>query len=557
MKILVVSLLRLGDIIMTTPVLNGLKSKYPNAEIHILLNSQFDKISKLLPSVDKIKLFERDEIQKGLGEYGRSFFESYDRFDDLIRDLNYEGYDLAINLTHTRLSGWVMNLILAKDKLGLTLQSDGSAHFGSDWFQFLNNTTLQHRADVFHLSDIFWYGAGLGHGSRSYSLLETEEGQRGAATATNGLEPYISVQVMTSDSKKNWGVDNYAKMISEVAQNYREYSFVILAAPSEANQVEPLLERLKSLKVKHKALYCDLETAYSVIRRSELLITGDTSIKHLGAAARVPIVEISVGSSDYRKTGVYSKNALILQSKAACAPCEHSKACPYETHLCAEKLSPECVSSAIVAYMGHNIQDLKTVAAEFSDQCQFLKTDFSIQGDWQFLDLTVPFNKSSVIKYIEKSSYKLLLHSSKQNEIVTFGSEGVQLRSLFQSLFPEREKIHWVELYKEIQSDCVSFRGQLETLVSELKLVLKSFEDESEFLRFKNRISDLCSNTEWSENFSTYIGDLRTSLLEAEKSQNKFVIVKKMREVILQLIKRAEVEARLVQSLQSQTLEGV
>ncbi len=53
MKILVMSLHRLGDIVMTTPILQTLKKKYPQAHIHILMHSQFSGVLPLLQNVDK------------------------------------------------------------------------------------------------------------------------------------------------------------------------------------------------------------------------------------------------------------------------------------------------------------------------------------------------------------------------------------------------------------------------------------------------------------------------------------------------------------------------
>ncbi len=65
MKILVLSLLRLGDIIQQEPLLKGLREKHPSAEIHLLLNRQFASVERVLDSVvDKYIYFDRESLQK-------------------------------------------------------------------------------------------------------------------------------------------------------------------------------------------------------------------------------------------------------------------------------------------------------------------------------------------------------------------------------------------------------------------------------------------------------------------------------------------------------------
>src|SRR4051812_44844975 len=100
MKILVVSLLRLGDILLATSVLRSLKRENPKAEIHILINGQFQAVTNLIPHVTKVFSFDRDGIQQIIGTADRSLLEAYFRVEDLVEQLQTEQYDKVINLTH-------------------------------------------------------------------------------------------------------------------------------------------------------------------------------------------------------------------------------------------------------------------------------------------------------------------------------------------------------------------------------------------------------------------------------------------------------------------------
>ena len=56
------NLLRLGDILMMAPVLRGIKKKYPNAELHLLINKQFSMLEDMLPYVDEFKYFDPTKV---------------------------------------------------------------------------------------------------------------------------------------------------------------------------------------------------------------------------------------------------------------------------------------------------------------------------------------------------------------------------------------------------------------------------------------------------------------------------------------------------------------
>ena len=160
MKILVVSLLRLGDIVLTVPLLRELKKTHPEAEIHLLRNKQFKLLEPLLSFVDKIHYFDRKVIQDSLVMADRPLLEPYDRLLGFVQNLNKEEYNQIINVTHTKLSGWLCGMINANERLGLSYNSSGQASFGSPWFQYMNDYLTTNTGEIFHFADIFKYGAG-------------------------------------------------------------------------------------------------------------------------------------------------------------------------------------------------------------------------------------------------------------------------------------------------------------------------------------------------------------------------------------------------------------
>lgn len=304
MKVLAVSLLRLGDILMLSPVLKGIKSQHKNVELHVLINSQFSFVKTLMPWVDKFILFDRKQMQKGMGEVDRQLFEPLDRLSTTIDYLNNEKYTKVFNLTHTRLSGILCGLINAEEKLGLAFNDNHTASFGSRWYSYLNEQVGGGSDFTAHMTDVHYYGAEIPYNSHEFDFVLDKKGEDEAVALIGDLKNIICVQAFTSDNKKNWGLDRIAKSLKLFQYMNPKYSIFALGAPNESHKVSELIKVCDKEGVSVKPAICSLQGALGILRVSELLLTGDTSIKHLACGTDCKIIEIAIGSSDYRKTGV-------------------------------------------------------------------------------------------------------------------------------------------------------------------------------------------------------------------------------------------------------------
>ncbi|RYZ65216.1 MAG: hypothetical protein EOP05_20915, partial [Proteobacteria bacterium] len=332
MKILVLSLLRIGDIAMS-------------AGVDLMLNSQCAQIAPLLPSVDRFLYFDRQGLQKGLGDPTVPFFESYEKLNELLEVVGQETYDLSINLTQNRLSGWLMGLIDSKQRVGLSLDASGAATFNSNWFRYLNTQIDLDSSEVFHFNDIFRFALGLENVKSVRPILqETEAGAKEADALSRGLKQIVCVQALTSDIKKDYPLPTFTAALATFAVRHPEATLMIMAAPFEQTRLQPVVDALTNAGHKAVLAVTSFEGAYSLVKKAKLTITLDTSIKHLAAAAGGRILEICLGSSDPFRTGADRSGTVIVTSKEACAPCTHSKACHRESQFCATRIPADAIA---------------------------------------------------------------------------------------------------------------------------------------------------------------------------------------------------------------------
>jgi ADP-heptose:LPS heptosyltransferase len=305
MKILVVSLLRLGDVILAASVVKSLRQENRHAEIHLLMNEQFASVAELIPAVDRVHYFRRQLLQEILGDPERNMLEAFYRVEELVGDLQLQRFDRVINLTHNKLSAWLTTQIGVRDTLGAHFDDSGVFQTGSRWFRHLNETAeLKDTVrPSFHFIDVFHMGAGLRNNNHRIQLRESRTAHERTLTFLNKISAptRIVLQISSHEKKKTLAPDQWREVLQLLSQVQPEADIIVLAAPNEVAEVEKTIAQTRA-----RLFECTLAEAFSCLLQSHLLITTDTSIKHLAAAAPIRVLELSLGSSDFERTGVYT-----------------------------------------------------------------------------------------------------------------------------------------------------------------------------------------------------------------------------------------------------------
>lgn len=556
-KILALCLLRLGDIILATPVLRGLRERHPDAEIHILINSQFAQIHDLIPYVDRVHEFDRAELQRGLGEPERGLFEPYERLRILVTKLEAERFTQVINLTQNRLSGYLAQLIQGPSKIGLVLGADGMAAFNSPWFRYLNAQADEDSDHVFHYTDIFRFALGLEQGPRRPSLNESEAGVLEANQLLVPGRKFLLVQPLTSDSKKDWGLDRFDAFIRYFCDALPGFDVLVLGAPSERERLEPLAANLANDGCAVRLAICSLAGAFSLLRRAHGLVTGDTSIKHLACAAGTPLVELSLGSSDYHRTGAYLQNSVIIQARELCAPCPHSKYCHRDHHACAARIKPEAVAMTVSEVIKGERHQLRVIAEEFSDDIEILRVEIEESGFWAAHSVLEPFTEANVARWLWMTGQKVHLEEERmkaQGGWGELGTESVRLEHLFRRIYPNVTTADWAHLLDALERQVTMVETRLGGFEAGLRSLYGSYENPE---RLKGFVRTLITFREKLKS-SPALTASRSSLdrLIEDDITPPFVRFRRIVDAVQDLRTTTEIEIRLIRSLKER-LEGV
>jgi ADP-heptose:LPS heptosyltransferase len=541
-KILLVQLLRLGDILMTAPIVSALKRKYPGVEIHFLGFRQFSQVEELFSEKVHWHWLDREGLQSALGDPDRSFFFAHDLLAENVAELKGLKFDRVFNLTQTKLSGWLCSQLNVEYTVGLHFDPRAQARFGSPWFQYLNDHMSAGRGEVFHYLDLFRFAC----------EVEGEEIEwkfnREVPKQSLDEHPYILIQPLTSDTKKNYQMAKWRKAIEEFQLTTPGYHVGILAAPSEVELISAAFENLPNATI----LPCSLTEALSLMDKANLLVTGDTSIKHLSCASLVPVIELSLGSSDFQRTGVYKTASWILQGKTSCSPCMHSSACSQTTHLCADQIPAEAIALAMnmmLTGMAHP----KDIAKEFGPQMEWFETVASPMGFWLAKDVRATATEWELLRVIEKSTWKFVLQQQYHNPWAPFGTESLQIRKIFSDRFAEFGEGRWRDQLEFLETEAVEADHNVSALLSSMRKLLEKPFDLSRQEECLESVREFCEDqSETGSTILSWLPEFEKGLLPVEEKVVSLSHLRRLQAQLDEMNRRTQIKLKLIRSLKSQ-----
>jgi len=342
--VLIVNLTRMGDLIQTTPVIRGLRHKFPDVRITLLVNSSFSEICQLINGVDRLISFDIggliDILRKGPGH----LVDGFRCLEGILSQVNETCYDLAINYTHSTDSAILFSLIRASEIRGHCIDEEGHSVKRHPWIRYFFNIIPGRYYNPFHLCDIYLKIAGLEPDGRGASLHVSDDIEGYALTRLNKLgvdnsTPLIAFQLGASAEDKRWPVRSFA-LLGERLVDILGAKIVLTGSKDE----EPLgkeFERVARITPLNLIGKTDLKELAALLKRCNLLISNDTGTLHIATAVGTRTINISLASVYFRETGPYGEGHYVITPEIPCSPCSFHIDC--RAPVCKEVVDPNHV----------------------------------------------------------------------------------------------------------------------------------------------------------------------------------------------------------------------
>jgi ADP-heptose:LPS heptosyltransferase len=134
-------------------------------------------------------------------------------------------------------------------------------------------------------------------------------------------KPFCVIHPAARWKTKKWPIERYAELADWLTGD-RGYGVVVVAGPAQANQVSPMIARLRAPVVSLVAR-TTLPQLGALLRQAAFLISNDSGPMHLAAAVGTPVVAI-FGPTDPRRVGPYGSGHVVLQKQFDCSRCKRN-----------------------------------------------------------------------------------------------------------------------------------------------------------------------------------------------------------------------------------------
>ena len=324
MKILVVRFSSIGDIVLTFPVLRGIKEQLPNVELHFLTKASYKELITASKHIDKVHLLNG-------------------KLDELIPSLNAEHFDVIIDL-HNNLRTRILSF-----KLGIKCYRFPKLNF-QKWL--LSQLKIDRLPKV-HIVERYFEAVkkiGVTKDFKNNQIAIPEQHQLSILKEFGFEEKtYLAVAIGAQFATKRMPESKLIEILEKV-----NLPIVLLGGKEDVKQAQILCQKLKHKSIKNACGNYSILQSASIVSQAKVVLSNDTGLMHIAACFSVPI--ISVWGNTIPELGMYPykpekevKCTTFEVANLSCRPCSKIgyQSCPKKHFYCMMKQDTKSIAREI------------------------------------------------------------------------------------------------------------------------------------------------------------------------------------------------------------------
>lgn len=284
--ILVIQMQRMGDLILTFPLLLWLKRQYPGHPVLVVAEPHF--ASQLAPLAPEV-----------------AFASFADHALLMQRD-----YALVINLSHRRESAWLAGNVRADEKIGPLLDQHENMYIRGKWQLYRAALVDNNRHNMFHWADL-----------NALDVIPPGEMESTSWPSPRQMpaeNTKIGIFLGASQEEKRPPVTFWIALVRELV--LRGLRPVLLGGSAEQKIAREVVSG-GNVPVLDLCGTMDLQQFARIGQTLQLMITPDTGPMHLAAWTGLRTLNLSMGPVNPWETGPYQPGHLVLRTTMSCSGC--------------------------------------------------------------------------------------------------------------------------------------------------------------------------------------------------------------------------------------------
>lgn len=323
MNVLIVQTAFLGDIILSTPVIDAVQREHPNASISFLTTPLGHTLLNKTSSLKEVLVFDKRGVHGGI----KGLFQC-------ARQLRARQYDIAYSLHKS----WRTALLLWLARIPVRV---GFKSAKLSWLY----TTLRHRPPFLHdvHRNLSIVGTRINTDKDSLKLQLSSDPLHGVELKN----PYIVIAPGSVWTTKRWHERRFKQLVKNLSEYEPNTHVVLVGSPEEQALCCEIAKGTNALNV---AGSLGLEDTAKVIAGANAVVCNDSAPLHMASAFQIPVVVLYCATGPEFGFGPWKTPHRILQSETlSCKPCSAhgSHRCPTGTHRCRTDVQASQVIDAL------------------------------------------------------------------------------------------------------------------------------------------------------------------------------------------------------------------
>jgi heptosyltransferase II len=340
-RILVRGVNWVGDTVLTYPVVQQLKTLFPQSYLAILVSSLLVDLWKTFPFVDEVIPFQK---KMGIGSFGEDL--------NISQSLKGKNFDLSVILPRSFRSAF--QIYLARIPIRIGYQDEGRSFFLTHGIHRSKEILRSHRVHYFQkLTEPF----GKVESLPAPRIFLREEDRRWAEQMLKDLNllngrPLIGMNPgATYGLAKCWYPGRFGELGKKLCRKWKA-ALILFGKEEEGSVAKEILQNMENRGIDLTGKTSLLQLA-ALLERCHLLVTNDTGTMHVATAVGTPVVAL-FGSTDPSVTGPWGDGHVVVRKDVSCSPCL-KRICPTD-HRCMELITVDEVEEAVTKKLGELIQ---------------------------------------------------------------------------------------------------------------------------------------------------------------------------------------------------------
>ncbi|MFH1398402.1 MAG: lipopolysaccharide heptosyltransferase II [Candidatus Omnitrophota bacterium] len=309
-RILITRTDRIGDVVLSTPVIKALRKNYPSAYIAMMVSPYTEDIVSGNPDLDEVIILDKDDLHRNL----KGVWE-------LSRDLKKKRFDLAIALHPTNRVHLVIFLAGIPKRIGYNRKM---GFLFTDKIKHLKQLGEKYESE-YNFDLLKPLGIELKDRDLFIPLKKESEDWVNELFALKSIKPedrILAINPGASCRSRIWPAERFAKVVDGLIEKYG-FKVFILAGPKDVNMADKVIAQME-----HKAINLAGKTSVSqlvsILKRCELIISNDSGPVHIASALGTPVVSIFSRSQkglSPKRWGPVGKRDIFLHKDVGCIEC--------------------------------------------------------------------------------------------------------------------------------------------------------------------------------------------------------------------------------------------